>query len=57
MTDLRQPERGAGALSVATEVCIRLDGDEGLFASCSDVQRGGGEPPLRRPRPRGRTTG
>jgi 3-aminobutyryl-CoA ammonia-lyase len=23
---------------VATEVCIRLDGDEGLFASYSDVQ-------------------
>jgi 3-aminobutyryl-CoA ammonia-lyase len=33
---------GAYALAafgdVATEVCIRLDGDEGLFASYSDVQ-------------------
>lgn len=23
---------------VATELCIRLDGDEGLFASCDDIQ-------------------
>ena len=34
---------------VATEVCIRTDGDEGLFASYSDVQFRGADAGRRRP--------
>ena len=38
---------------VATELCIRTDGDEGLFASYSDVQFRGADPGRRLHRDRG----